>query len=69
MRTSFIHGPFATGIEGAVGVQWYPFGTRQVWLTAEVIGIRNSPYQSVLYIYSSGQNRCALVPVQFLVRF
>jgi len=68
VRTSLVHGPFATGIEGAVGFQWYPFGTSQVWLTPEVILIRHSPYQSVLYIYSSGQTG-VLIPVQLLVRF
>jgi hypothetical protein len=67
-RSSFIHGPFNTGFEIAGGVQWYPFGTRQVWITGEVIGIWRSPYQSVLYIYSSGQTG-VLIPVQFLVRF
>ena len=26
-------GPFATAVEGAVGAHWYPFHTRQVWLS------------------------------------
>jgi hypothetical protein len=68
LRGSFVRGPFATGVEGAVGAHWYPFRTRWVWLTAEVIGIKDSPYQSVLYVYSSGQTG-VLVPVQFLLRF
>jgi len=68
VRSSFVKGPFATAVEIAGGVQWYPFGTGQVWLTSEVVGIWNSPYQSVLYIYSSGQTG-VIVPVQFLLRF
>jgi hypothetical protein len=67
-RTSFVHGPFATAIEAAPGFHWYPFGTRMVWLSAEAIWIKNSPYQSVLYVYSSGQTGF-LFPVQFLLRF
>jgi hypothetical protein len=68
VRSSFIRGPFRTGVEGAVGFQWFPFNTRGVWIAAEVIGIRNSPYQSVLYVYSAGQTG-VLFPAQFLVRF
>ncbi len=67
-RSSFIHGPFATAIEGALGLSWYPFHTRQVWISTEGILIKNSPYQSVLYVYSSGQTGF-LFPLQFLVRF
>ncbi len=33
----------------------YPFHTREVWLGAEVIAIKNCAYTSALYIYSSGQ--------------
>jgi hypothetical protein len=68
VRSSFIRGPFRTGVEGAIGFQWFPFNTRGVWIAAEVIGIRNSPYQSVLYVYSAGQTG-VLFPAQFLVRF
>ncbi len=68
LRASLIHGPFATPIEGAIGVHFYPVKTRDVWLSAEVIGIRDSPFGSVLYVYSSGQTGI-LVPVQFLLRF
>jgi hypothetical protein len=68
LRSSVVAGEFATGVEGAVGVHFYPFGTRQVWLSAEVIGIEDSPFGSVLYIYSAGQTG-VLVPVQFLLRF
>jgi len=68
LRSSLIHGPFDTGVEGAVGVHWYPFPTRQVWLSTEAIGISHCPYSSVLYIYSSGQTGL-LVPVQLLLRF
>jgi hypothetical protein len=67
-RSSLIDGPFATAVEGAVGAHFYPVRTRDVWLSAEVIGIRDCPYGSVLYIYSAGQTGL-LVPVQFLLRF
>jgi len=68
VRSSLIHGPFGTGVEGAIGFHWYPFGTRMVWLSAEVITIRHSPYGSVLYVYSAGDTG-VLFPAQFLVRF
>jgi hypothetical protein len=68
VRTSLVHGPFATGVEGAVGLHWYPVNTREVWLSGEVIAIQNCPYTSVLYIYSSGQTGL-LFPIQLLLRF
>ena len=68
LRSSLVSGPFATAVEGAIGAHWYPFPTRQVWLSLEAIGIKNCPYTSALYIYSSGQTGL-LVPAQFLVRF
>jgi hypothetical protein len=69
VRSSLVHGPFATPVEGAVGLHFYPIKTtRDVWLSAEAIGIRDSPFGSVLYIYSAGQTGL-LVPVQFLLRF
>jgi hypothetical protein len=69
VRSSLVHGPYATPIEGAVGFHFYPVRTtRDVWLSAEAIGIRDSPFGSVLYIYSAGQTGL-LVPVQFLLRF
>jgi hypothetical protein len=67
-RTSYINGPFATGVEGGGGAHWYPFGTRHVWLNLEVMGIEDSPYGSVLYVYSAGQTG-VLVQSQFLLRF
>jgi len=68
LRSSLVHGPFATGVEGAIGSHWYPFRTREVWLSAEIIAIANCPYSSALYIYSSGQTGL-LFPAQALVRF
>jgi hypothetical protein len=68
LRTSFISGPFATAYEVAGGAHWYPFRTRQVWLSVEAIGIKNCPYTGSLYVYSSGQTGF-LLPAQFLVRF
>jgi hypothetical protein len=67
-RTSLVQGPFGTGVEEAGGVHFFPFPTRQVWLSLEVIGIHHCPYTSVLYIYNSGQTG-VLVPAQFLLRF
>jgi hypothetical protein len=67
-RTSFIVGPFKKAAEGAGGLNFYPLGTRGVWLNIEGIGISNSPYQSVLYVYSVGQTGF-LLQSQFLLRF
>jgi hypothetical protein len=67
-RTSFVKGPFGTGKEAAPGFRCYPFSTRNVWIDGEVIWIKDSPFGSVLYIYSAGATGI-LVPVQFLVRF
>jgi len=66
-RASFVIGPYRKAAEGAGGLNWYPFGTRQVWLNAEAIGISNCPYQSALYVYSVGQTGL-LIQSQFLVR-
>ena len=68
LRSSLVHGPFATAVEGAIGSHWYPFHTREVWLSAEIIAIQNCPYTSALYVYSSGQTGL-LFPAQLLVRF
>jgi hypothetical protein len=67
-RSSLVHGPFATAFEEAIGAHFYPFRTRQAWLSAEVIGIKNCPYTSALYVYTSGQTG-VLVPAQLLIRF
>jgi hypothetical protein len=67
-RTSYVNGPFNTGVEGGGGLHWYPFRTRHVWLNLEVMGIEDSPYGSVLYVYSAGQSG-VLVQSQFLLRF
>jgi hypothetical protein len=67
-RTSFVIGPYGKSAEGAGGLNFYPFRARGVWLNAEAIGIRHSPYQSVLYVYSSGQTGW-LFESQFLLRF
>jgi hypothetical protein len=68
VRSSLVRGTFATPVEGALGFHFYPVKTRDVWLSAEAIAIRDSPFGSVLYIYSAGQTGL-LVPVQFLLRF
>ena len=67
-RTSFVIGSFQNSAEGAGGFNWYPFGTRQVWLNAEGIGISHCPYASSLYVYNVGQTGF-LFQSQFLVRF
>ena len=67
-RTSFVIGSFRNSAEGAGGFNWYPFGTRQVWLNAEGIGISHCPYASALYVYNVGQTGF-LFQSQFLVRF
>jgi hypothetical protein len=67
-RTSFIVGSFRNSAEGAGGFNWYPFGTRQVWLNAEGIGISHCPYASSLYVYNVGQTGF-LFESQLLARF
>jgi hypothetical protein len=67
-RTSFIIGSFRSSAEGAGGLNWYPFGTRQVWLNAEGIGISHCPYGSALYAYNVGQTGF-LFESQLLARF
>jgi hypothetical protein len=67
-RTSFVIGPFGKSAEGAGGLNIYPLRVRGAWLNVEAIGISHSPYQSVLYAYSSGQTGW-LLQTQFLLRF
>jgi hypothetical protein len=68
VRSSLIHGLYKTAVEGGVGINWYPFATRNVWMTVEAIGVVNDPYESGYYVYSVGQTGL-LIPVQFLLRF
>ena len=67
-RSSLIHGPFATGVEGSLGFTWYPFSTRQVWINAEVASLRDCPYAGGYYMYSVGQTGL-VIPAQFMLRF
>jgi hypothetical protein len=67
-RSSLIHGPFATAVEGSLGFTWYPFGVRGVWINAEAAYVRKSPYGGGYYMYSVGQTGL-VVPVQFMLRF
>jgi hypothetical protein len=67
-RASLVDGRFATPYEVGGGFNWYPFGTRQVWINAEAMGICRSPYGSAYYAYSVGQTGL-LVQSQFLLRF
>ena len=67
-RSSLIHGPYATAVEGSLGFTWYPFNTRQVWIDAELAYVRNSPYAGGYYMYSVGQTGL-VIPVQFVLRF
>jgi hypothetical protein len=67
-RSSLVHGPFATAVEGSVGFTWYPFRTRQVWINAEAVAIKDCPYAGGYYMYSVGQTGF-VVPAQFLLRF
>jgi hypothetical protein len=68
VRSGLIQGPFATAVEEAVGASWYPFNTRQVWLNAEAVAIKNCPYGGGYYMYSVGQTGF-VVPGQFMLRF
>jgi hypothetical protein len=67
-RSSLIHGPFNTAVEGSLGATWYPFDTRQVWFDAEVAYVSKCPYAGGYYMYSVGQTGW-VIPVQFLLRF
>jgi hypothetical protein len=68
VRSSMVDGAFRTSAEWALGLHFYPVPTRDVQLSIEAIGIVNSPFGSVLYVYSAGQTGF-LVPAQFLLRF
>jgi len=68
LRSSFVGGHFKNAVEGAAGFNWYPFGTRQVWLNVEAVGIRDCPYAGGYYMYSVGQTGL-VVPVEFVLRF
>jgi len=67
-RSSLVHGPFATGVEGSLGFTWYPFKTRGVWINAEVAYVSKSPYAGGYYMYSVGQTGI-VIPAQFMLRF
>jgi hypothetical protein len=68
LRQTLIHGPYKTPLEAALGVNWYPFDTREVWLNFEVLGVKDSPYVSGYYVYDVGQTGL-LMQGQFLLRF
>jgi len=68
IRGSLVDGPYKTPYEGALGANWYPFHTRQVWLNFEGVGIKDSPYGGGYYVYSVGQTGF-LFQTQFLLRF
>jgi hypothetical protein len=68
LRSSLVVGRYKKPVEGAVGANWYPFGTRQVWLNLEAVGIKDSPYGGGYYVYSVGQTGF-LLQSQFLLRF
>lgn len=67
-RSSLVQGRFGTPYEGGGGFNLYPLRTRQVWFNFEAMGIKRSPYGSVLYVYSAGQTGL-LLQSQFLLRF
>jgi hypothetical protein len=67
-RSGLIHGPFATAIEEALGINWYPFNTRQVSINVEPAYVRHCPYFSGYYEYAVGQTGL-IIPAQFLLRF
>lgn len=67
-RASLIKGPYRTPYEAGGGFNFYPFKTRQVWWNVEAMGIKQSPYGGVLYVYSVGQTGL-LLQSQFLLRF
>jgi hypothetical protein len=55
-RTSYVTGEFGSGNEYGGGVNWYPRGTREFRLTAELLQINDSPAQNLLTGYRAGQS-------------
>lgn len=67
-RTSFVSGPFGGGSEYGGGINWYPRGSRDWRLTAEVLYINHSPAQNLLTGYRAGETG-TLFQLQWFVDF
>jgi uncharacterized coiled-coil protein SlyX len=67
-RGSFVTGRFGTGSEFGGGVNWYPRGSRDWRLTAEVLYINHSPAQNLITGYRAGESG-TLVQLQWFTDF
>ena len=54
--TSHIYGEFGDASEYLIGVNWYPFDTRNVRVNGMVIDVNNSAVNSVFGYYVGGQD-------------
>ncbi len=54
-RTSRVTGKFGSGNEYGGGVNWYPRGSRELRMTAEVLQVNDSPAQNFLTGYRAGE--------------
>jgi hypothetical protein len=55
-RSSFVTGRFGTGSEFGSGINWYPKGSRDWRMTAEVLYINKCPAQNLLNGYRAGES-------------
>jgi hypothetical protein len=67
-RSSFVTGRFGTGSEFGGGVNWYPRGSRNWRLTAEVLYINHCPAENPLTGYRAGESG-TLVQLQCFTDF
>ena len=55
-RSSHVFGQFANSYEYAGGFKWYFLPTERVWITGELMRVKNSPYSGAFTPYTSGMN-------------
>jgi uncharacterized coiled-coil protein SlyX len=67
-RSSFVSGRFGTGSEFGGGINWYPKGSRNWRLTAEVLYLNHCPADNALTGYRAGESG-TLVQLQWFTDF
>jgi hypothetical protein len=55
-RGSKVFGQFSNPSEYAGGVKWYFLPTERLWLTGELMRVKNSPYSGAFTPYTAGMN-------------
>ena len=55
-RSSHVFGQFANSYEYAGGFKWYFLPTERIWITGELMRVKNSPYSGAFTPYTSGMN-------------